>query len=507
MTKTKWIYGFVILLSFTLFMGQQSNVIASYLTFEIPGKDPTMTSAGQYFAIATAKEIQVWDIKNKKMVTQVTPKQFAANAPGLYRATKYMLESTGFPRNTSLLLAKDGKSVIISLGGGMRAYLLNIPTNKYKLITKKKVSVISPRGKYYATMGNEKSFTVVNLQSGEEVVSMPRDTGYTRAIAFTDDEKSVFVGISKFVLGFDLSNGKRTHKIKFSNAIGLSVLSAISADKKYFVAGNERFVDLQNGIGKGKPAMDSSWTELSKMIFIGDSLIISGIISGRTKLCIINMKDVDFNSPEETIASKDIKFVKQIKLSGIDTTPIVFDRKILLANHEEELGNTIVDIKDENKLQEERLKRRKETEKQKEEGVKKFKALLAGYKNSTETNGSAVPLTNLTKIKVAMNNIGSKMMKIGPKYEASYGYGCTQKNPRLTKLFLMESLNLAGFSYSKTLHALAEHYDPSATGQRDLVVMFAVGLNDIAKRAGVPLDEICSKQEVKDINKLVASFR
>jgi len=250
-----------------------------------------ITISGKYALFQTQTIIEVWDFVKNKKISSLTFEEFSRNIPEIdiehavpegiklswrdKNEIKKMMEMNKKFLIQHISLSADGENVALNQIDGS-VFLWNTSNGKITPSIPEGVrgTKFSYSGKFigiHYKRGEKKSFSIIDTKKNKELISMPSDTGMSGFFEFSQNEKNVYVGISNFVVGYELKTGKEIMKTKipiefYNEHIGSS---AISVDEKFLACQDNWGVLLGLANEKKTDKLQSG-----KYFFLKDSLII-----------------------------------------------------------------------------------------------------------------------------------------------------------------------------------------------------------------------------------------
>ncbi|MBF0227927.1 MAG: cache domain-containing protein, partial [Desulfobacterales bacterium] len=233
---SKFFIKFIIFFSIFIFvettnksiaMQQENNLIIEIKSASGITDKCSYISSGSFIVISNSKLIEVWNFMEKKKITTLTIDEFLNIIPmelKKHYEEYFKMYNINIFHNEKISISENGEKIAMVTRDNLLT-LWDINKNTFKVIAKinNYDFKLSPKGNYIGLFDsyllsnsseiNDRSFSIIDLNKNKEIVFMETNVGMTGMINFTDDEKKIYIGVSNFFLGYEIT-GKNILKIK-----------------------------------------------------------------------------------------------------------------------------------------------------------------------------------------------------------------------------------------------------------------------------------------------------
>ncbi len=357
----------LIVVGFVMAFAVQSKAESQVSTIKIGSEIESWSSiytSGNYAVFLTKTIVEVWNIVENKKIATLTFEDFSSKVSKLNfnnilpegikltwkdkSQIKKIMEMNPQFNFRHISLSANGEKVALTRIDGS-VFLWEIKSNEIIPLIPQNVggTKLSPSGKFIGVLNKKgmSSFSVIDLDKNKEIISMPAKAGITGFIEFSYDEKNMYVGISNFLLGYQLTTTKNTIKIKLPYTFtdrGRVKESVISTDGRFLVCSFNWWVLIELS-----PEGRTKTLHSDNHFFVKNALIVKSTGS--------DFKKIDFNHMDKFMetssqTSKDDEFFSVVKTPtpkglvrkmGIET---IVNSTYYSFRMEEELGETVVNI-------------------------------------------------------------------------------------------------------------------------------------------------------------------
>jgi WD40 repeat protein len=357
----------LIVASFIMILSTNSYADTQVSNIQIGSEIESRSSvypSGNFAVFLTKTIIEVRNIVENKKIANLTFEEFSAKVsemnlnnvlPEGIKLTwrekskiKKIMEMNPQFNFRHIALSANGEKVALTRRDGS-VFLWEIKTNAIIPLIPKNVggTKLSPSGKFIGVLNEkgESSFSVIDLEKNKEILSMPVNAGATGFIQFSLDEKNMYVGISNFLLGYQLATMKKTIKIKLPYTFtdrGRVKESVISDDGRFLVCAFNWWVLIELS-----PEGRTKKLNSDNHFFVKDGLIVKSTGSGFKK---IDFDQMDKFMETSSQNSKDDQFFSVVNIPtpkgsviemGVET---IVKSTFYSFRMENELGETVVNI-------------------------------------------------------------------------------------------------------------------------------------------------------------------
>jgi len=354
----------VLMACFAITAATPINAAGDKFTIRIKSEIESLSGiylSGKNAAFLTQKIIEVWNFSEKKKIAALKFEDFSDKIPEIDIANmvpegmkitekekkeiKKMMDMKKQFRISHISLSENGSKVAITQKDGS-VILWDTTSNKLTPLIPSNVNrtKISPTGRFIAIiymLGKEKSFSIIDVQKNKELLSMPSSAGVTGIINFSRNENNVWLGISEFVIGYELKTFSKIFQRKlpinfFRDQPESTGQSDLSIDEKYFVCTDYNQGLLVELTGKGRTKKLAS----QKHFFGNKDLITGSDPFKKIELSKLDALMDSTNSDEKDSLFSDINIPHE---NGIGRETFI-DDSYYSFRMENELGETVVNI-------------------------------------------------------------------------------------------------------------------------------------------------------------------
>lgn len=303
--------------------------------------------AGNFAAFRTQTIIEVWNFLENKKIATLTFEDLLSKIPELEIKKKLEMNKKLLIKHISL--SGDGDKVAITQTDGS-VILWKTKSNEIIPLIQKNVrgTNLSQSGRFIGMLNErEKSFSIVDLEKNKEVISMTTDAGDSGFIEFSQNENNVYVGISNFLLGYELKTGNNTIKIKLPSKFNVSPKSSVGFTKSV-ISADGRFLVCPSSFGRAvlielSPEGKTKILESMNYFFTNDALITDSFKGDFKK---IDFKKIDeFMKTSKPIWEDEALFpVVNIPIDKMRPVHTIVNSTYYSFQMKDELGETIVNI-------------------------------------------------------------------------------------------------------------------------------------------------------------------
>ena len=315
-------------------------------------------TSGNCAVFQTKTILEVWNFVENKKIADLTFEDFSSKIPEIdienslpeginlawrdKREIKKRMDMNKKFLIDHISLSADGGKIALTQTDGS-VILWNTLSNKIIPLIPEGVrgTKFSPSGRFIGilnTRGKGKSFSIIDTQENKELISLPSNAGMTGIIEFSQNEHNVYIGISDFIVGYELKTANNIVKNKIPIKFHDDKIekSTISADGKLLACSTYPFGALVELTNEGKAKKIHS----RENFFVKDSLIVKSRH---------DFKKIDFNKIDKFMETpnqslKDDALFTTVNIPVKMDVETIADSSYYSFNMEEELGETVVKI-------------------------------------------------------------------------------------------------------------------------------------------------------------------